>query len=44
MKSVCALCGGKGGGKPDMAMAGAQSAEGLDAALADVQAWVEAKL
>jgi len=27
-----------------MAMAGAQSAEGLDAALADVQAWVEAKL
>lgn len=28
----------------DMAMAGAQSAEGLDAALADVQAWVEAKL
>ena len=27
-----------------LAMAGAQSAEGLDAALADVQAWVEAKL
>ena len=41
---VASQVGGKGGGKPDMAMAGAQSAEGLDAALADVQAWVEAKL
>ena len=44
VKEISAIAGGKGGGKPDMAMAGAQSAEGLDAALADVQAWVEAKL
>ncbi len=44
VNSVAQKLGGKGGGKPDMAMAGAQSAEGLDAALADVQAWVEAKL
>ena len=36
--------GGKGGGKPDMAMAGAQSAEGLDEALKSVYAWIEAKL
>ena len=36
--------GGKGGGKPDLAMAGAQSADGLDAAFALVRPWVEAKL
>ena len=36
--------GGKGGGKPDLAMAGAQSADGLDAAFAQVRPWVEAKL
>ena len=44
VNSVAVKLGGKGGGKPDMAMAGAQSADGLDAALADVAAWVEAKL
>ena len=36
--------GGKGGGKPDMAMAGGTDASKLDAALASVQAWVQAKL
>lgn len=36
--------GGKGGGKPDMAMAGAQSAEGLDAALQAVEAYVQEHL
>ena len=44
VNSVAVKLGGKGGGKPDMAMAGAQNADGLDAALADVTAWVEAKL
>ncbi len=41
---VAVPLGGKGGGKPDMAMAGAQSAEGLDEALKSVYAWIEAKL
>lgn len=44
VNSVAVKLGGKGGGKPDMAMAGAQNADGLDAALADVTTWVEAKL
>jgi len=32
--------GGKGGGKPDMAMAGGTNPAALPAALASVQAWV----
>ena len=44
MKSVCAICGGKGGGKPDMAMAGGSDASKLDEALAGVASWIEAKL
>ena len=41
---VAVPLGGKGGGKPDMAMAGAQSADKLDEALAAVKGWVESKL
>ncbi len=41
---VAAQVGGKGGGKPDLAMAGGTDANKLDAALASVQAWVQAKL
>jgi len=37
---VAQQVGGKGGGKPDMAMAGGTDASKLDAALARVQAWV----
>ncbi|QIL72991.1 alanine--tRNA ligase [Diaphorobacter sp. HDW4B] len=37
---VAQQVGGKGGGKPDMAMAGGTDASGLAAALASVQAWV----
>jgi alanyl-tRNA synthetase len=37
---VAQQVGGKGGGKPDMAMAGGTDASKLDAALASVQAWV----
>jgi alanyl-tRNA synthetase len=37
---VAQQVGGKGGGKPDMAMAGGTDASGLPAALASVQAWV----
>ena len=44
VNAVAVKLGGKGGGKPDMAMAGAQNADGLDAALADVNDWVAAKL
>ena len=37
---VAAQVGGKGGGKPDMAMAGGTNAAALPVALASVQAWV----
>ena len=37
---VAQQVGGKGGGKPDMAMAGGSDAAALPAALASVQAWV----
>lgn len=37
---VAQQVGGKGGGKPDMAMAGGTNPAGLPAALAGVQAWV----
>jgi len=41
---VAQQVGGKGGGKPDMAMAGGTDAAALPQALAGVQAWVSAKL
>lgn len=41
---VAAQVGGKGGGKPDMAMAGGTDASQLPKALASVEAWVKAKL
>jgi alanyl-tRNA synthetase len=41
---VAQQVGGKGGGKPDMAMAGGTEPAQLDAALSSVQAWVTAKL
>jgi alanyl-tRNA synthetase len=41
---VAQQVGGKGGGKPDMAMAGGTDASGLPAALAGVQAWVAERL
>ena len=41
---VASQVGGKGGGKPDMAMAGGTEPAKLAAALASVQAWVSAKL
>jgi alanyl-tRNA synthetase len=41
---VAAQVGGKGGGKPDMAMAGGTEPAKLAAALASVEAWVTAKL
>ena len=37
---VAQQVGGKGGGKPDMAMAGGTDAAALPKALASVQAWV----
>ncbi|HOM21602.1 MAG TPA: DHHA1 domain-containing protein, partial [Ottowia sp.] len=37
---VAQLVGGKGGGKPDMAMAGGTDAKALPAALASVPGWV----
>jgi alanyl-tRNA synthetase len=40
---VAQQVGGKGGGKPDMAMAGGTDASQLVPALASVRAWVEAK-
>jgi alanyl-tRNA synthetase len=41
---VAAQVGGKGGGKPDMAMAGGTEPANLAAALGSVQDWVVAKL
>jgi len=40
---VAQQVGGKGGGRPDMAMAGGKDPSKLDEALASVQAWVESK-
>ncbi len=40
---VAQQVGGKGGGKPDMAMAGGTDASQLASALASVRAWVEAR-
>ncbi len=44
MKSVCAICGGKGGGKPDSAMGGGSDLLKLDDALATVDDFVAEKL
>ena len=41
---VASQVGGKGGGKPDMAMAGGTDASALPQALAGVRAWVESRL
>jgi len=41
---VARQVGGKGGGRPDMAMAGGSQPENLDQALASVKAWVEQQL
>ena len=41
---VAQQVGGKGGGKPDMAMAGGSDAAALPAALASVPAWVASRL
>jgi alanyl-tRNA synthetase len=40
---VAGQVGGKGGGKPDLAMAGGTDPSKLGAALQSVQAWVAAK-
>jgi alanyl-tRNA synthetase len=41
---VAQQVGGKGGGKPDMAMAGGTDASGLPKALSSVQGWVDERL
>ena len=41
---VAEQVGGKGGGRPDMAMAGGSQPENLSAALESVQPWLEARL
>jgi len=40
---VALQVGGKGGGKPEMAMAGGNNPAALNAALAGVQEWVASK-
>ena len=44
MKNVCAICGGKGGGKPDSAMGGGNDLLKVNEALASVAEFVAAKL
>jgi len=41
---VASQVGGKGGGRPDLAMAGGTRPENLDAALASVKSWIEQQL
>ncbi|MGZ8947610.1 MAG: DHHA1 domain-containing protein, partial [Methylococcaceae bacterium] len=41
---VAIQVGGKGGGKPDLAQAGGNNPAALAGALAEVPAWVQAKL
>jgi len=41
VKSVAEKCGGKGGGRPDMAMAGAKEASKLEEALQSVYDFVK---
>ena len=41
---LAAQVGGKGGGRPDMAMAGGTDASGLDKAMASAQTWVAERL
>ena len=43
MKFAAEQLGGKGGGRPDMAQGGGTDVTALPAALASVQAWVEAQ-
>ncbi|MBR5261466.1 MAG: alanine--tRNA ligase, partial [Oscillospiraceae bacterium] len=44
IKNVCAICGGKGGGKPDSAMGGGSEVLKIDDALASVDNFVAEKL
>ena len=44
VKNVCAICGGKGGGKPDSAMGGGNDLLKVNEALASVAEFVAAKL
>ena len=44
VNQVASQVGGKGGGRPDMAMAGGSQPENLDAALASVKDWVAEQL
>ena len=44
VNAVAQQCGGKGGGRPDMAQAGGNQPENLPAALDSVPQWVESKL
>jgi alanyl-tRNA synthetase len=41
---IAAQVGGKGGGSPDMAMAGGVDASGIPAAIASVKPWVHERL
>lgn len=40
IKEVATMCGGKGGGRPDMAQAGAKDAQSIDAAISFVHTYV----
>ena len=42
MKHVCAICGGRGGGRPDSAMGGGTDPLKLDDALASVDDFIVA--
>lgn len=43
IKEVAIICGGNGGGRPDMAQAGGKDASKVSEALAAVATWVDAQ-
>jgi alanyl-tRNA synthetase len=44
LSHIAGLIGGKGGGRPDLAQGGGEDGPALQQALADVPAWVAARL
>ena len=44
VKEVASICGGGGGGRPDMAQAGAKDASKINEALQNVDEWLKNNL
>jgi alanyl-tRNA synthetase len=44
VKDLAAACGGRGGGRPDRAQAGAKEVDKIAGAIANANNWIRAKL